>query len=344
MSNSSNPSNSSNSSKSSKSSNSSSSTPKAADTRASVTSVELASLVFDPRPGPPVVPPAVPPDPPTAPPQPPAPPNGRQVDDEIDPLTPLPALQTASLHDYEIDPLTPLPVPQTGSSVDEQNDKLTDDEAYELPPEKVGTLADKRINPFADPRNDFPITSEAQKEAIFAADPGSDLARITNLTKSLNLNSNSTELKRPCAPRCPPIDTTAWCPSDDSTDSLEEEYARPFGHDLVSLRHRHGNRGYLGGVTSGNSQGLQHGFDDAYPIGANLGMLVGRLVGSTLFRARSGQISPEVRDQALSELTITYIYDPQFYNDNLEMTHPLDHPVVRKWANYYATLGLPINH
>lgn len=119
----------------------------------------------------------------------------------------------------------------------------------------------------------------------------------------------------------------------------ESVYSDPFGRDLLALRRRHYNRGYLDGVTNGSETGLQNGFDYAYPIGAHLGCLVGQLVVETRFRLNIGQISRELAARIYRELAIESIFDQKYYDVNLHLSNGNDHPIVAKWITHYKHIG-----
>lgn len=109
-------------------------------------------------------------------------------------------------------------------------------------------------------------------------------------------------------------------PSEDSDDiwGSDEDAVSPY----ADLKRAHINYGYLDGITQAQETGLQQGFDDGYPKGAELGMLVGEVLakchGTTLF------------DQAKSDLNITKVLDKQYFDDQLDLFEE-SHVLIKKW-------------
>lgn len=124
-------------------------------------------------------------------------------------------------------------------------------------------------------------------------------------------------------------------------DSNTERYLETGSRDLAALKRRHENRGYLDGLTKGGEIGLQMGFDSGYPLGAQLGGLTGELVAETVWRHSTGQIDDDTRAEALAELQISKVLSSEYFDSDLNMENPRDHPLIRKWSQYYCKLGPP---
>lgn len=130
-----------------------------------------------------------------------------------------------------------------------------------------------------------------------------------------------------------------WASDSNPSDNEQATESGNLSRDLAALKRRHENRGYLDGLTKGGELGLQSGFDDGYPIGAQLGGLVGELLADTVWRCATGQISKEVKDNALSELQIDKILSSEYFDTNLNLENPKDHPIILKWSQYFEKLG-----
>lgn len=126
-----------------------------------------------------------------------------------------------------------------------------------------------------------------------------------------------------------------WDSSSDNGDVTESR-------DLAALKRRHENRGYLDGLTKGGESGLQAGFDDGYPLGAQIGGIVGELIADTIWRSSLGQITPEVKNNVLSELKIEKVLSSEYFDTDLNMKNPHDHPIINKWVKFFDTLGPPL--
>lgn len=125
----------------------------------------------------------------------------------------------------------------------------------------------------------------------------------------------------PCTGECkrpaPPRGSSPVSDDGDVWGSDEESIATH-----ADLKRTHMNQGYLDGVTQAQEQGLQQGFDRAYPEGAELGRRVGRILAYF-------HDSPH-REQAVAELNITKVLSKQYFDDSLET---LSHLLVDKWES-----------
>lgn len=80
----------------------------------------------------------------------------------------------------------------------------------------------------------------------------------------------------------------------------------------ADVQRAHIKQGYLDGITKAQEHSLQEGFDAGYPLGASLGMEVGRLLAGS--RASK------------DALNITKILDKKYFDDQLDLVEP--HPVI----------------
>lgn len=115
-------------------------------------------------------------------------------------------------------------------------------------------------------------------------------------------------------------------------------------HDLAALKRRHENKGYLDGLTKGNEIGLQSGFDDGYPLGAQLGGLVGELLAETIWKCSTGEISKETKDEVFNDLSISNVLNSGYFDSDLDMKNPRNHPIIKKWLQYYQNLDSSSKH
>ncbi|KAG0679860.1 Essential protein Yae1, N terminal [Pichia californica] len=130
--------------------------------------------------------------------------------------------------------------------------------------------------------------------------------------------------------------------NDDESTLIGSVKQNDFSRDVAALKRRHENRGYLDGLTKGSEIGLQSGFDNGYPLGAQLGGLIGELLAETIWRYSLAQINKDIRDQAFSELKINKVLSSEYFDSNLKLKNPKDHPIINKWTKYYEILGSPM--
>lgn len=109
-------------------------------------------------------------------------------------------------------------------------------------------------------------------------------------------------------------------------DDIWDEDA-PVPSNVKKVEREHGDAGYLDGVTKAKIQSNQPGFDEGYIEGADIGLLVGRIIGT--FQALG---LSELESMALKELSPRELFCSTYYN---EEARPLfsgnQHPLVVKW-------------
>lgn len=89
------------------------------------------------------------------------------------------------------------------------------------------------------------------------------------------------------------------------------------------IKRSHHNLGYVDGISHAKVVGLQNGFDAAFPIGAALGIRVGKILSLVHLQ------STELFKQAEDELNITKVLHKDFFDDELNLKEA--HGVLEKW-------------
>lgn len=108
--------------------------------------------------------------------------------------------------------------------------------------------------------------------------------------------------------------------SDDVWASDNDEPTNP----TAELRRTHNKQGYLDGLSHAKEESLQTGFDDGFPKGASLGIMVGQILSTV----RSHD--PLLFDQCKQELNIAKVLNKKYFDDDLEMDTS-QHLVLMKW-------------
>ncbi|KAL8756359.1 MAG: hypothetical protein Q9184_004532 [Pyrenodesmia sp. 2 TL-2023] len=150
------------------------------------------------------------------------------------------------------------------------------------------------------------------------------------------------------SPPASPFPATAQHPSEPS--------------DVPRLRSTHVTNGYRDGISSSKDQALQPGFDEAYPLGAILGLRVGYILGvfeglCNSYRSveEAGQTGiqqnrkrlQELLSQARDELRIETLFGKEFWGSDGLWAYEVDpseqdatfwevadqHPVLRRWLD-----------
>ncbi|KAI4197666.1 MAG: hypothetical protein LQ346_002948 [Caloplaca aetnensis] len=132
--------------------------------------------------------------------------------------------------------------------------------------------------------------------------------------------------------------------------------------DVPRLRSIHVTNGYRDGISSSKDQALQPGFDEAYPLGAILGLRVGYILGVLEGLCGSYRLEEpaletgrredekrvrELLSQAREELIIEKLFEKEYWGSDgmwAYDVHPKDedpmfwevadqHPVMRRWLD-----------
>lgn len=94
--------------------------------------------------------------------------------------------------------------------------------------------------------------------------------------------------------------------------------------ETVELKRRQHKKGYVDGVSQGQTASLQAGFDAGYPGGADLGTRVGRILA--LLKAQGDE---EQYKQAMKQLGISEVLKSTYFDDDLV---PKDgHLLLKEW-------------
>lgn len=107
-----------------------------------------------------------------------------------------------------------------------------------------------------------------------------------------------------------------WGDDDDMTSTTTAE-----------IKRIHTKQGYLDGLSNAKESSLQSGFDDGYPKGGQLGVLVGCILSTIL------SYKPELFDTCKKELAISNVLSRGHFNDDLEIEDVDKHEVLRKWKD-----------
>lgn len=98
--------------------------------------------------------------------------------------------------------------------------------------------------------------------------------------------------------------------------------------DLAKLEQIHHNAGYLEGITASKEEYLQQGFDAEYPVGADIGLKVGRIIGKL---QGLGLVDLEVK--ALKELSLEALFSAKYFDqESVKPTYEAEHPLISKWT------------
>jgi flagellar biosynthesis/type III secretory pathway protein FliH len=103
----------------------------------------------------------------------------------------------------------------------------------------------------------------------------------------------------------------------------------PENSDIAALRRIHAKQGYLAGLSSQKEESLQKGFDEGYPVGADLGIQVGKILGCLqILSVHSNlEVSNKAKDllkSAQNELGIKKVLNKRYFDDDMNIeTHPL---------------------
>lgn len=114
----------------------------------------------------------------------------------------------------------------------------------------------------------------------------------------------------------------------------------PLSQDLKKLKDNHTKRGYLDGIVSAKDENLQTGFNMSFPLGGELGMRVGKIIGKLQgLEYRYGDEDPQLKDdftKAKQELKIDKILTKSIFDHEYNLAENT-HPVVTKWEEIVST-------
>lgn len=116
-------------------------------------------------------------------------------------------------------------------------------------------------------------------------------------------------------------DDDVWADDDEAEYSMKDQ-------STADLKRTHTKQGYLDGLTQAQESGLQQGFDEAFPKGAQLGIEVGRIL-SRIWCYKD--VRKDLFEQAKQELAITKILDRKYFDNDLESKG--EHEIIARWKN-----------
>lgn len=111
-------------------------------------------------------------------------------------------------------------------------------------------------------------------------------------------------------------------------DDLEE-----LDNTTADIKRMHTKQGYLDGITNAKESSLQDGFDNLFPKGAGLGIIVGNILGSLI-----SSNDQELFEKAKSELNISQVLHKKYFDEELELKSNSEHEVIAKWQNVVQNL------
>lgn len=114
-----------------------------------------------------------------------------------------------------------------------------------------------------------------------------------------------------------------------SDDSIIETQDSTNEAEVADIKRRQTKQGYLDGLVTSQESELQGGFDNAFPKGAELGVLVGQLLAE-IHCYDEGRFK-----EAQKELNITNVLSRKYFDDDLEMN---GHELIEKWQGILREL------
>ncbi|KAL3230421.1 Protein YAE1 [Nakaseomyces bracarensis] len=127
---------------------------------------------------------------------------------------------------------------------------------------------------------------------------------------------------------------------DDVWGSDGDEVVPDLTQDLRKLRDNHSKRGYLDGIVSAKDENLQTGFNASFPLGSELGMRVGKIIGRLQgLEYRYGGDDTQLTEdfvKAKQELRIDKILTKSIFDPEYNLPEG-KHPTVDKWEELTNT-------
>lgn len=121
---------------------------------------------------------------------------------------------------------------------------------------------------------------------------------------------------------------------DDIWNSEEPNPGGQESMEVKKLRKVHHSRGYVDGISSAKEENLQNGFDDAFPVGAELGFAIGEIIGRLqVLNCLYGSENPELREKfklAKQELRINNLLSKRNFDENFDHLPSLE-DILGKW-------------
>ncbi|EGV61547.1 hypothetical protein CANTEDRAFT_107700 [Yamadazyma tenuis ATCC 10573] len=118
-----------------------------------------------------------------------------------------------------------------------------------------------------------------------------------------------------------------WGDSDGEDDIITKNSS-----STAEIKRVHTKQGYLDGLSNAKESSLQQGFDDGYPKGGELGIMVGRILATVL------SYDTELFLQCKQELIISKVLNKGYFNSNLDIEDLEAHEVLQKWLKICSDL------
>lgn len=122
-------------------------------------------------------------------------------------------------------------------------------------------------------------------------------------------------------------------------DVWDEDAGEP--GELKKVEREHGDAGYLEGITRSKEGAHQPGFDEGYVEGAELGVLVGNIIGA--FQALG---LADLEQAAMKELSPQNLFNPTYYSSEAKpLFEGTQHPLIMRWQGRLESfVGTSKNH
>lgn len=117
-----------------------------------------------------------------------------------------------------------------------------------------------------------------------------------------------------------------------NSDSSDDVWADdsddvPDPSETTRLSRDHYNAGYLEGITKSKEGALQEGFDSGYPLGAQIGLQAGNILGKL-----QGLGLSELEKQAKDDLSAESLFNERYWDHNVNKTWQGEiHPLIKRW-------------
>ncbi len=141
-------------------------------------------------------------------------------------------------------------------------------------------------------------------------------------------------------------DSEIWADSDEEFRPNvpdDEFYGEKSGvlenSEISALRRVHAKKGYLDGLSTAKEDSLQEGFDKGYPLGASIGIDVGKVISKLQFISTMNEIDPKLKDQAKTylesakeELLIQKVLNRRYFDGDLKLPEDV-HSLLQRWKS-----------
>ncbi|CUM45100.1 Uncharacterized protein YAE1 [Debaryomyces fabryi] len=126
---------------------------------------------------------------------------------------------------------------------------------------------------------------------------------------------------------------TAENQTNDIDDVWGDDDIEELDNTTADIKRMHSKQGYLDGITNAKESSLQDGFDDLFPKGAELGIIVGNILGSLI-----SSNDEELFEKAKAELNISQVLHKKYFDEELELKSNSEHELIAKWQNVVQNL------